>query len=392
MNEQLIILAGTAPDAEVAWLPADLSGQPLGTVQRGALTTAAAMAGDRRVVVFLPAELLILTDVTVPGLRGPRLRQAVPFALEDRVATDIEALHFAFGRPDAEGRIEVAAIARELLDAWLAALRGAGIRPAALVPDCLGLPWTHGASIALVGNRALLRDGPAAGFAGEIEMLEPMLDARKQALPDTVAMTDGAVVPVTLAGVPQTRLVDGLLPWLAPQAAEPALNLLQGEYAPRERRRIEFGRWRLPAALAAGWVLLALVAWTANFVVVSAEHRALRAEVAATFGRILPGEPFVDPRLQIERRLSGGAGGGAFLGLLDAAGTGLAGTSGVQLGALSYRGNTLELTVTAQRAEQLDQLRDRLASGSRYEVSIESASSRGGQVEGRIQLRGTAGR
>lgn len=393
MTEQLIILLGPTPDAEVAWLPADLSGQPLGTVQRGRLETAAAMAGDRRVVAFLPSEQLVLTGVVLPGLRGARLRQAVPFALEDRVATDIEALHFAFDAPDADGRLEVAAVERAVLDSWLVALRATGMKPAAIVPDCLGLPWSGGVSVAITGDRALLRDARAGGFAGETALLEPMLSARGGARPDKLALVAGAQAPAAFTGVPTVRLPEGLLPWLAPQAAEPTLNLLQGEYAPKQRRKLELGRWRLPAALAAAWLLLVGVAWVVGFVVASAENRALREEVAATFSRILPGEPLVDPRLQIEQRLSrASAAGGEFLGMLDAAGDGLSSVQGVQLGGLSYRRGLLEITVTAQRAEQLDQLRDQLMANARYEVSIESASSRAAQVEGRIQLRGAVGR
>jgi hypothetical protein len=55
-----------------------------------------------------------------------------------------------------------------------------------------------------------------------------------------------------------------------------------------------------------------------------------------------------------------------------------------------YLAPQLATTIAAQRAEQLDQLRDRLASEGRFMVSIESASSRGDQVEGRIHLRSGA--
>ena len=52
-----------------------------------------------------------------------RLRQALPFALEEQVAEDLNLLHFAAGRRAPNGEVPAAIVRRQDLDAWLATLR-----------------------------------------------------------------------------------------------------------------------------------------------------------------------------------------------------------------------------------------------------------------------------
>ncbi len=393
MNELLIIRLGHDAAAEASWAPADASGRLLGTTQRGPLTAAVGMARDRRIVALVPAEQLMLTEVNVPGLRGPRLRQAIPFALEDRLATDVDEVHCAIGATAADGKYQVAVVEHHLMQAWLDAFRDAGLTVTAVVPDCLALPWSGDGevTVAITQTRALVRDGEARGFSCERDLLEPMLTGRVDALPATrVGTVENAPVPPVLSATPVTALHEGLLAWLAPQAAAPSLDLLQGRYAPKHRRAEALGRWRLPTALAAAWLVLVVGTWLLEYRAVAAEHGRLQAEISEIFSSVITDEPMVDPRLQIERRLGGGVADAELLRLLAAVADGAARVDGIEITGLTYRPGQLDVAVAARTVGGLDQLRDSVLAAGPVDVSIDSASSQGDDVEGRLQVRGGA--
>lgn len=370
-KEHLVIWLDPEPDGSARWVPADAAGRPAGTVQQGRLADAAGLAARREVTVLLPGERVLLTAVDLPPMHGARMRQALAFALEDQVAGDVESLHCVAGTRDADGRTPVAAVDREWLRACLARLRAAGIDPTSVVPDFLALPFQDGGiSVAHDGERVLVRDGVAAGFASEAETLDALLSARGRP----------ATEPVRVGG--------DLLTALSPQAVAPVLDLLDGEFGRRKRRAPDLGAWRLPAALAGVLVIVMLAGWFVQYRNVAAEHEALRGEIEALFTRLVPGEPMADPRAQIERKLGrGGSGSDELLLMLDATAAAFAAQPGLEIAALAYTDGRLELTVGANNAEQLDGLRERLGENTGVEAEIASASSRGERVEGRLSVR-----
>ncbi|HET7922784.1 MAG TPA: type II secretion system protein GspL, partial [Gammaproteobacteria bacterium] len=128
-----------AADQAVGWLPVDTLGNRIGRVQQGGLTDAAAAARGRRLRVLVPGVHISLLRTSVPTRNPQKLLQAVPFALEDLLAEDIESLHFAIGPRDADG-CSVAVLQRARLEQWLQQLADAGLKADELIPDMLALP------------------------------------------------------------------------------------------------------------------------------------------------------------------------------------------------------------------------------------------------------------
>jgi len=134
----LIYLDNLAPGAEISWLVLDQRGHA-GPVYRGDLKTAANHASGCHVVVMLPGQEILLTSIDIPAMNRQRLMRAVPFALEEAIATDLEDMHFATGGRDVFGRLCVAACDRLQLGNWVEVLREAGINADVLVPALLGV-------------------------------------------------------------------------------------------------------------------------------------------------------------------------------------------------------------------------------------------------------------
>jgi len=139
----LIYLDNLTPGAEVSWLVTDQQLRP-GPVFHGDLKTAANHASGCRVVVMVPGQEILLTTADLPNLNRQRLNRAVPFALEETMAADVDDLHFATGVRAADGRLCVAACDREQLEYWITVLRDANINADVLIPAVLGVPAEAG--------------------------------------------------------------------------------------------------------------------------------------------------------------------------------------------------------------------------------------------------------
>ena len=133
-------------------------------------------------------------------------------------------------------------------------------------------------------------------------------------------------------------LPDGILPLLAAQLPTArAVNLLQGAYAPPS----SFGSQltaAMPAALAAATLLVFLGAQGVKLWQLNQAEKRLNAEIAQTFESILPGQPMVDPRAQVQGVLArAGGGAGALLPAVSLPAKAVAQAPATRIEGMNYR-------------------------------------------------------
>lgn len=241
------------------------------------LEALAQRAASHPVVVFVPAADTLSLAVTLPPMSASKARAALPFALEDQLAGDLEHQHFALGARLPDGRWPVRVVARARLEGWLKPLRDAGIEPQAVVADADTLRDKPGdLMLWLDGDEAhwrapgqppvslpaeALAEGPALALG---DVPQGTLGLRVHGTPAGLARYSAAIEAVGRGSlqVAAQALPEGALPWLAAQH-DPArtLNLLQGEYAPVRARRAGSDAWRWPLRLAAVAVALQVIGW-----------------------------------------------------------------------------------------------------------------------------------
>ena len=384
----------TTPD-HGEWLAPD------GIVWHGPLTELAMQSGHSRLLLVVPGESVTLHSLPLPGRNRTTWARAVPYALEDALADDIETLHFAIGTVPEEGRLPVAVVAHAQLRAWLECCTQAGLNPVAVVPEPLLLPWQPGDwSVALDGQRAVVRIGRWDGFATDRETLAFMLnqalveagDARPQRL-----RVWGGPPPEQVGADPEWRIEPHppeLLQWLAGHEPPTPLNLLQGPY----RRQTHWSRrlrpWRAAAGLAGAWLILQGITQAYDYRRLGQELTVLQTGMVQVYKDAVPGATrIINPKAQLEARLRelapAGGGDGGFLDLLYRSGQTLAAFPELTLRSLSYRDGQLDLAVVGGNPAVLDRLRQQLEQqpGLRAEVR---ATQREGQVESKVTLKKAA--
>lgn len=389
--------------AEASWATFASTGQLTSSIVRGPLAAARSAAEGRRVVVLVSGLEVIMTQAELPAASQARLRQIVPFALEDSLADDVDGLAFAIGPRLPSGAATVAVVAKARLEAWLAELAAAGIAPHAIYSETEGVPDVPGTLMLLCeGARIHARSSDKSPVVLEgvtlgqsIELLKAGSEEPKHAVAyvdpaaRSLLQAELAILPDRFASAEAKLAPDGLFPHFAATLAQrPGTNLLQGPYAPKSNW-IELARpWRFAASLLLAAGVLALVVQGAQYWSLRRADSALDQELTASCQRLfgVSRASACDAEIQKISRSRGSVSSETFLSTLAAVAE--ARDQAMRIDALSYRNRVMDLQLVAGSVDELDAFARSLEQTKRFAPKIESANQNEGGVEGRLQISG----
>lgn len=415
MTEWLLVRLSHRPDSrDASWMSVDAAGHLVIPPQTGLLAEAAALAPARKVALIVPGNEVVALDAELPARAGARLLQAVPFALEEQLAEDVETLHFALGVRGENGRTGVNVVSRALLDGWLAELAAGGLSAAAVFADTALLPDNPGQIVAwLEGEELHIRvpgqtpvSVPSSPLAGSMELAIPAnveastLGLLLYATPQDwhTRSAEFEAMRDRFAGFKVQLLPNGPLPLLATRVAQPGvgagapINLLQGELAPRTGSSGRLRPWRLAAGLAAAAVLLHAGSQLWALRRATAAESALDASIAAVVNATFPGESIAVDRARdrMEQQLlairSGGGSGGDLLPALAALAQARGASPDAELESLGFDAGTVDVRIKAKSAESLERINASLRNGG-WQAELQGGTASADAYEGRIRIR-----
>ena len=416
MADFLVIRAGRNGEPS-EWVVADSDGGLQGPVTRGSLQQAAEEHPGKNVIGLVPATEVLTTTVTIPARSSTRIRAALPFALEESLAQDIEELHFAAGPRQADGQIPVAVTAHENLGNWLAEYRDAGIEPLRLLPENFGLPKIPGTMSLLVDDTTLMfNDGDSLEFvlqdvkpsdvlvaAGKLGDATGDDDAEAEsaghlqvfcsANAETRLVTEWIALRHELSSVDVATLPDGALPKLAATVAQGhGINLLQGKYGRRPEYATMLKPWKTAAALVLGLLILTVGGKAVDTLRLGQELDALQTQFTDSYRELRPGDTqeIRDPEALL-RNLRQSAGGASappvFLQSLTALGAAVDSNSDASIEAISYRAGVVDIRLVTPDIPTLDRIQQAVAETGQFNATVQSAEQVGDVVDGRMQIR-----
>ena len=413
---------GEAAALPASWVLRDEQ-RPTGALFHGNLQEAATQAAGARVSVLVPGADVVLAQVDLPVMKMQRLARAVPFALEEQLAGDVDDLHVAIGQRDTQGRVANAVVSRQRLDAWLEQLKAVGLQADVMTPEMFGLHWdaenvpgqSHW-SMLIDGQAGLLRTGAQTGLAFETHSLLSVLQACVDDAGDTPpvslqlticaddiftgsdehrtlsALCAGQGIDLSLDTKNETRNV-----MLAQGFDEQrAINLLQGDYSRKQQLEKMLRPWRPALILGGLWLLFQMSVFAMEYNHLSTQNSELKEQITAVYREAFPeSRNIVDPKIQMQRGLekmrSGGGQNDGLLALLAQTGAVLKDTSGASLRTLRFKDGKLDVDVNMPDLQSVDKLKQRLSDEAKLRVDIVSASSRDGKVESRLSLQMAGG-
>lgn len=411
MAEFLVIRLGTGSDDSVSWIAADDRGTRRGTARSGTLAEAAADVRERAVIVLVPACEAPTFSVDIPA-KGSRLLAALPFALEDQLADDVENLHFAPGKRGASGSLPVAVVANERLAAWIEMLDDAGIHPQKIIPEHHGLAVTPNTwSMLIDEEQVFFNDGADLNFAiagmapGEALAAAGLIDEGEtdgtghllvycDAAVGGQYEKDWALLRHDLASVDVNHLPDGILPRLAVTVASGhGINLLQGRYGPKAEVAQLLAPWKYAAVFLVALGVVMLIGKGADYYRLSTEHAALKEQFAAEYREIQPNaaREIVDPAGAVNslRRSIGGTSSATpvFLPSLLQLADALRANNAAEVETVTYRAGVINVRLSAPDIPTLDRIVQAVATSGRFSATLQSADSVGDRVNSRIEIR-----
>ncbi|MCZ6655810.1 MAG: type II secretion system protein GspL [Gammaproteobacteria bacterium] len=349
------------------------------------------------IVVLVPSEHVLGVSCTVPGRSIGQIRRALPYVVEEYVATDIEGMHVASAAIKRGAVIHCCLIDRDLLQGWLDCFASLGIVPGFMVPDAELLPAEAGtACVLLDGDSALVRTSDQAATLDRTNLLMALGSLELHRL----TMINGELTDIERsqldAGIEVESAASGegaILTYLASRWPEQpsAINLLQGEYTPSLPRDPSMERWRSVATLAGICVLIMLLTVTVEGFWSSTQANSLEQRSLALYRDIFPQDRTATPasiRRRVQSRLgvrvtSDHKGMVEFIGDL----AGVVDSSMTILG-IDYNDARSELNteLLMRRYEDVDRLREGLTSRG-VDTEITSAEQADGGVRARLRLR-----
>lgn len=366
--------------------------------EQGTLADIAERAAGKRVIVALSCSIVTLVYATVPP--GRRGLAAVPFALEEELADDVEDLHFAVGPPEHDGTVPVAVVNRNVLRSVLDALQSAGIQARECVPElqCLPLGESDEWEVWFDERDALIRQGRHRGLWCQRQLLDTMLPR--------LITEAGESAPTQITWFCRGDLHLPELPLLADRVDSPAaisafarglssvrINLLQGEFGPRQQIGKALLPWRVPAAFAAVLALCLGAASVLELRDLSAIDQRQRQQMVDLYKQAFPNARSVqEPVGQIRSRLktlkAGGEAGA--LDLMAVLGEALAAAPGAALNSVNYRQGRADIDLVVSSLQELDRLKSLLEESGQVRATVRSANQQQDGVRGRLRLEARA--
>lgn len=418
MSEYLVIRIDQSQIQLAHWIAVDSTGARRSEPVIGTLQEAAAHIGDREVIVLVPSAEVLTTSVDIP-VKGARLHAALPFALEEHLAEDVEDLHFAAGSKRSSGRTPVSVVSHERMKEWISALDYAGITPNSVIADSYGLARIPGTISMLVADEfvfindgadiELVMQGVSPGDAlAAIGALDDGGDADGDDDSSPVSMPrhvlvycepgdderyqhDWIAMRHELDSVDVKLLPDGAMPRLAVTVATGAgINLLQGQYAAKKEYSGLFRPWKYAAILALAFVLVGVASKALDFYLLSQQEATLKKTFNTEYQQMLPGAPETDdPGAVIDslrRRIGTVDTPPIFLQSMEQLSKAIQQNRQAQIQAISFRAGVIDLRVSAPDVATLDNVQRAIAESGQFRASIQSTDQDGESVSSRIQI------
>jgi len=421
MTEYLVIRLGQNPQQLAQWIAVDSSGARHGAPVAGALVDAVADIGTRQVIVLVPSTDVLSTTVDIP-LKGAKLIAALPFALEEFLADDIDQLHFAAGTRRANGKIPVSVVGKQNMDDWLSVLADAGISANSVIADSYGLARIPGTiSLLLAEDQVFINDGANIELA--MQGVSP-----GDALAAIGALDDGADPDESSAGeedstqLPRHVLVycdaageerfqhdwiamrqeldsvdvkllsDGVIPRLAATVATGAgINLLQGPYAPSKEYAGLLRPWKYAAMLLLAFVVVGFGAKVTDYYVLNNQEAELRQIFNTEYKQAIPGAPETDDPVRVidslRRRLGNVESPPVFLQTMEQLSQAMQQNKDAKVQAISFRAGVVDIRITAPNVAMLDSIQRAITESGQFRAAIQSTDQDGDKVSSRIQIR-----
>ena len=412
MSETLLIHYNIDNSHQATWALSNDAGELTGKITTGSLDELSELAATHPAVVLLNSQCLHINQLKLPTQNMQKMLKAIPYALEEFIADDIEDFHFVIAKNKHDSSTSVVGINKNTLQNIIKIFQQANIVIEKIVPDALCLAGDaenrQWACLNFQENSYLQTD-TLNGIAVSHDIMPYVISSKLQdknlVKPDKILFfseQDNSSafdeIKIEDEGIEVINLVYNTHPlvvFCGHYRQTYPLNLLQHEFKTRRKSSDLWQHWRLAASLAAVWLVLHLGLTGFQYSQLADENKITKARIEKIYKKAFPkSRKIVNPRAQMEQKLkelkgnSGGGGNGLIYLLAESFGTLGQDKKDITLNSLAFRNNRMDIGLDSANLQTIENLNQNLNKNTNIKSEIISSSSEKDKVKGNLRIEG----
>lgn len=358
---------------------------------------------NAKTIIWSPTADTLLIEADLPTRSRSKIKQALPFVLEEQLLRTPEQEHFVYqirgGLP-----LAVTVTSKLKIEQWLDGFRNCGLRPPSVMyPQVTGLAFEDGCwSIVIMGNELLVKTSNLTGFSCllddnklPVQLANPLKELDKEIKPQKIIyhrINNSLDISDWSDELDIEIVTKNSDLWSVLQTSAPKLNLLQGEYKQKREINPALSRFAPAAVILIVWLSISFFINIWEWQSLKSSFNNTNKQMIQVFKTSFPdAKTIVDPVLQMQRKfeaLSGNSGSylkNDFIALLTKCAPALSALDSGAIENLRYNENSLDISLGLSDFKSLEALKERL-SAIGLEVKVVAANSRTDGVEGRLKI------
>ena len=373
------------------------------SIKHGNLNDISDQEKNNTVIIMLPGEEILSKSLILPIKSKAKLKQAIPFAMEDDIARDINDCHFAFEKSEIDESIIVNVIDRKLFKNYLNQLKEINISPSFVVSENSCVYKTED-TINLI-----IEDAKAHGrcefkepYTLDIMDLSNIIKALESNnninhLQISLSKNNDSLVKQiseladTYKSVDTKILSKGAFQeFIKNYFVQDHVNLLQGDFKPKIKFEKVFKPWRTSLALSTFLLLSLLINNVLNMNKLVNYEADLSAYFLNEYKYFYNNARNVDDPIRIVNSIKNGAqlnmNNSIFLNGLNIISESVAKENNVQLSSISFTDNRFNLRLLTSTLTSLDSLITNINTNGSLNAIIQTTNQSDNKVESRIEI------
>ena len=414
MSETLLIHYNIDETQQATWSLCNAAGELTGKISTGPLSDVAGIAADHPVVVLLNSQCLHINQLHLPTQNMQKLLKAVPYAIEEFIADDIDNFHFVIAKNKHDNATSVVGINSNTLEKIIQIFQDAGINVEKIIPDVLCLAADNKQWACLnYKNTSYLQTDITNGLMVSHDLLPYVLKNKlhdeSQTRPEKILLFSEQENASAFDILKAENILDDddievssivynthpLVVFCGNYKQALPLNLLQHAFKPKRKSSGYWQHWRLAASLAAIWLVLHLGLTGFQQAQLKQENLATKAKIEKIYKKAFPkSRKIVNPRVQMEQKLealkgnAGNSSKGLIFLLTESFGSVGHDKKNITLQSLTFSNKRMDIGLESSNLQAIENLNKNLNNNNNIKSEITSSSSEKDKVKGNLRIEG----
>jgi general secretion pathway protein L len=408
MSDTLLIHYNIENNNQASWALCNDAGELTSRITTGPLVDLQDLTAKHLSVVLLDSQCLHINELQLPTQNLQKLLKAVPFAIEEFIADDIENIHFVISKSKASNTTNVVGINKSTLQLIIDNFQAADILIEKIIPDalCLAANNTQWAALNFQSNSYLQTsklNGMVVPHDSLTYLFENKLGDESVTKPEKILLfreseNDTAFDLESLEKydielVEITYNTHPLVVFCGNYRQALPLNLLQHDFKVKSKSSGYWLQWRLAASLAGFWLLLHLGVTAFQLNQLKEENILTKNKMEKIYKTAFPKSRKINnARRQMEQKLktlksnSGTASNGLLFILQKSFNSLDQEAKDVTFQSITYRNNRMDIGLDSKNLQAIETLNKKLNSNDEIKSEISSSSSENNKVKGNLRI------